>query len=187
VLTGLDSPELTAVCVGSVLYGLPAFDEPPRDPAALRRVLFSIRARLIQVSRHPRDRTAGSGGTRTLSAGAITGVVPIGILDGYRSPRVADTLQMLVHGTRVPVLGVTLGHTTLDLSSVPNASVGDDVTILGTQEDDEITLDELASATASSLLEIVLGFDGRIEYDYVHAGATGRTPLGFTGPSPARY
>jgi alanine racemase len=186
-LTGLDAPELTAVCIGSLFYGLPAVAEPARTPA-LRRVLFSIRTRLIQISRHPRERTAGSGGTRTLPSGAVTGVVPVGILDGYRSPRIPDELQMLVHGTRVPVLGVTLGHTTLDLSAVAHASIGDEAMILGAQGDDEITLDELASASASTLLEVVMGFDRRIEYDYVHAGATGRPPVGgLAGASAARY
>jgi alanine racemase len=187
VETGLDAPELTAVCIGSLLYGLPMVAEPLHDPAALRRALFSIRAQLIQVSRHQHDRTAGSGGTRTLSAGAVTGVVPIGILDGYRSPRAAGRLAMLVRGARVSVLGVTLGHTTVDLSRVPDASVGDEVVILGAQGDDEVTLDELADASGATLLEAIVGFDRRIEYDYVHAGATGRPPRGFTGQSPARY
>jgi alanine racemase len=186
LLTGLDAPELTAVCIGSLIYGLPALADPARKPA-LRRVLFSIRARLVQVSRHAQERAAGSGGTRTLPAGTVTGVVPVGILDGYRPARVPDGLHMLVHGTRVPVLGVTLGHTTLDLSAVSGASIGDEVMVLGAQGGDEITLDELAAASGSSLLEVVMSFDRRIDYEHVHAGATGRPPAGPTGTSPARY
>jgi alanine racemase len=184
--TGLDAPELTAVCIGSLLYGLPALAEPSRTPA-VRRVLFSIRTRLIQVSPHRYERRAGSGGTRTLRLGAVTGVVPIGILDGYSSPRVPDKLHMLVHGTRVPVLGVTLGQTTVDVTAVPDASIGDEVVVVGAQGDDEITLDELASASAASTLEVVVGFDRRIQYEYVRAGAMGRPPVGLKRESPTGY
>lgn len=187
LMTGLDAHGLTAVCVGSLLYGLPALREPHEKQQELRRVLYSIRARLIQVSRHARDRRAGSGGTRKLSAGAVTGVVPIGISDGYRPARGSAELEMLVGGTRVPVLGVTLAQTTVDLSNVADAAVGDEVVVLGSQGSAEITLDELASAAGAQVYEVALGFDRHIEYDYVHAGAAGRAPLRNPAPTLQGY
>lgn len=186
-MTGVDARELTAVCVGSLLYGLPVLREPHDEQQGLRRVLYSIRARLIQVSRHGRDRRAGSGGTRKLSAGALTGLVPIGISDGYRPARGSTELAMLVGGTRVPVLGVTLAHTTVDLTDVADAAVGDEVVVLGSQGSAEITLDELASAAGAQVYEVALGFDGHIEYDYVHAGAAGRTPVRSPAPTLQGY
>ena len=78
----------------------------------------------------------------------MTGVVPVGMADGYRPALNGAENAMLVQGRRAPVIGVSLAHTTLDLTSIPGAAVGDEVMVIGAAEQEEVTLESLAAAGA---------------------------------------
>ena len=73
---------------------------------------------------------------------------------------------MLVGGRRVPVRGVSLEHTTLDLTGV-DAAVGDEVVVLGTQGNETITAAEIASWQGASADDVVLAFDRKLARTYV--------------------
>jgi alanine racemase len=78
---------------------------------------------------------------------------------------------MLVGGRRVPVRGVSLEHTTLDLTGV-DAAVGDEVVVLGTQGDETITAAEIASWQDASADDVALAFDRKLPRVYVEAAVS---------------
>jgi alanine racemase len=166
ILAGLEDG-CNAVCPGHVLYGLPAAAPDLVDASAFRPVLRSVTTRLISVASHPEDRTAGVGGQAPLAAGAVTGVVSFGRTDGYRAARPGEQAVMLVRGGRAPVRGVSLEHTTLDLTGVDGAATGDEVVVLGQQGDDAITAPDLAAWQGVTADDVVLAFDGRTPRRYV--------------------
>jgi alanine racemase len=170
ILAGLEDG-CTAVCPGHALYGLPAASADAADASRLAPALRSITTQLIHVAAHPEARTAGIGGSAPLPAGAVTGVVPFGRTDGYRAAQDGRPAAMLVRGRRAPVRGVSLEHTTLDLTGVPGAAVGDEVVVLGAQGGDAISATELAEWQAVRPDDVVLAFDGRMPRRYV-GGAT---------------
>jgi alanine racemase len=173
VLAGLESDEQSAVCVGSLLYGIPPLSTLPERARALAPALSSVRARIIGVFPHAASRTAGSGGTRRYDAGAVTGVIPVGLQDGYCAPSRGKELHVLVGGRRVSVVGVSLAHTVLELAKTPSADVGDEAVLVGHQGREAIPLDALASATNTTVLDVLMRFSGRIPYEYVEG--TSRT------------
>jgi alanine racemase len=166
LLAGLDDG-CTAVCPGHVLYGLPATAPEAVDHSAFRPVLRAVKTRLIQVTEHRAARTVGVGGRIELEPGAVTGIAAFGRTDGYRGPIAGHGADVLVGGRRVPVRGVSLEHTTLDLTGI-DAAVGDEVVVLGSQGNETITAAEIASWQGATADDIVLSFDRKLPR--VHVG-----------------
>jgi alanine racemase len=72
----------------------------------------------------------GYGGTWTAGRDTRLGLVPIGYADGYLRA-MSNRAMMIVNNQPVPVVGrVSMDSTMVDLTSIPSAAVGDQVTIL---------------------------------------------------------
>jgi alanine racemase len=63
---------------------------------------------------------------------------------------------------RALVLGVSLEHTTLDFSGVPDPSIGDEVVVVGRKGEGRITLAELAERPQVHPLEALTAFSRRM-------------------------
>ena len=68
---------------------------------------------------------------------------------------------MLMRGRRVPVIGVSLEYTTLDLGSIDQPEVGEEIIVLGQAGNDRITLEEIAEWQAAHPLDVLMSFDKR--------------------------
>lgn len=156
-----DVPDATsAVCVGHALFGLSPFGDPTLTDAALPPVLTEVGARLIHVGEHPVDAAAGG----YLARGASrVGVIPFGVTDGQHRVRPGREQHALVRGRRVPVLGASLEHTVLDLTTIADAAVGDRVLLVGGDGDERITLADWAASSGCSELDAVVGLAGRVD------------------------
>ena len=76
------------------------------------------------------------------------GVIPMGLADGLGWLHAG---RVLVRGHAVPVIGgPNLEHMRIDLTSVPDARVGDEVVIIGRQGEAEITAAEVAQRATGS-------------------------------------
>ena len=76
-----------------------------------------------------------------LRPGDRLGVIPFGLRDGIAGLTCGE---VLVRGRRVPITGrFSMEHTRIDLSMVPDASVGDEVVLIGHQQGQAITLSEV--------------------------------------------
>ena len=170
VVTGL-SDRLTAIAVGHLLFGL---SPVARDLAeafqifGLRPALHAVRTTLVHVGRRPEGDTAAS----YLHDGvATTGVMPLGLWLGYRTPATGRAAAVLVRGRRVPVLRFCLDNSVLDLTGVEDAAVGDEVIALGAQGGERITLAEIAEWQGVSPLVVATGLGARIPHRYVRLGS----------------
>ena len=161
IVTGIPDA-CTAICPGHALYGLSPVDATLESRAQLRPVLRAIKTRLIHVYGATENRTFGVGGRLRASAGTVIGVVPIGLTDGYRAPPGDNEAWMLCKGKRAPVLGVSLEHTSLDLSSVSDVQNGQEVTVLGDDGSNRIGIDDLACCWNTSPLGAVMSFSRRV-------------------------
>jgi len=133
---------LTAADPGSMLYGVPqSFGRAPAVP--LRPVFRALKACLICVKDlEPRERFAAEA-PFPVPAAMRLGIIPLGTADGLGH---LHDGRVLVHGRAVPILaGPSLEHTRVDLTSVPDARVGDEVVVIGRQGDSEITPAEVAA------------------------------------------
>ena len=172
LLAGLKD-RCTAVSPGHLLYGLSPGAADLFDTSAFRPVLRAVRTQLIHVAHHPPGRLIGLGGPYGIKGGTVTGVVPFGLYDGYRNP--AEGTTMLLRGRRVPVIGVSLEYTTLDLSGLDGPEPGEEVTVLGQAGDGRITLEEIAGWQAARPLDVLMSFGGRLPVRIAEGAPCGET------------
>jgi alanine racemase len=160
VLAGIEDV-CTAISPGHLLYGLPPASEEVGDLSGFEPVLRAVKTRLVQVTRHSASRSVGIGGRIQLAAGTVTGAVPFGRYHGYRTGR-AQKAEMIVRGRRVPVIGLSLETTTIDLTEVAGATVGDEVVVLGHDGSETISLTDLASWQGVGILDVLMTLDGHL-------------------------
>jgi alanine racemase len=95
-------------------------------------------------------------------------VVSMGYGDGYFRLH-SNASHMLVHGRRCPIRGrVTMDQIIIDVTSVPNCRVGDEVVALGPQGGDEIHARELATQAQTIPWEILTNIGTRVPREYKH-------------------
>lgn len=130
---------LSAIDPGHLVFGLHPGGARNVD-LGLRPALMRLTSRLVQVRRltRPDFRDQAPFPVRD---GLRVGVIPLGASDGLTRVHAGAAL---VRGTRVPLLGnPSAEHARLDLSGLPEAAAGDEVTIIGCQGDEAITLTEV--------------------------------------------
>jgi alanine racemase len=151
VLALTSSMVLNAVDPGRLIYGLPTLHEP-RD-MKLTPAFGSLRTRLIQVKSWKREGWSSLAPFDPAGVDRV-GVLPIGRSDGLGALHAGE---VLVDGERARILGpISLEHTRVDLTKVPNAAVGDEVVIIGTQGTSRISVDEVVEHQRSSSLNLAL-------------------------------
>jgi alanine racemase len=149
-----------AVRPGIFLYGghpapMASDVRPPRPVAA-------VRARLVLVRDVPPGSTVGYGATHVSRGWERWGTVAIGYGDGV-SRRLGNRGSALIRGRRVPFVGRTsMDMTVVDITAVPEAAVGDVVTLIGSDGGAEITLDEVASLVDTIGYEVLTGLRPRL-------------------------
>lgn len=150
-----------AVRPGIFLYGgHPVSDVVTSVPRPLPVV--ALRARIALVREVPPGSTVGYGATHVSRGWERWATLGIGYGDGL--PRcLGNRGAALVHGRQVPIIGrISMDMTVVDISAVPQASLGETVTLLGKDGDAEITLEEVALQAGTINYEILTGFTPRL-------------------------
>jgi alanine racemase len=94
------------------------------------------------------------------------GTLAVGYGDGYKRC-LSGKADVLVRGKRARQIGtICMDQMMIDLSNVPDAEVGDDVILIGSQGDEEITADELAEKAGTISYEILLSVSDRVPRFY---------------------
>src|SRR5690606_3697335 len=99
--------------------------------------------RLVLVRDVPPGSTVGYGATHVAQGWERWGTLAIGYGDGLPR-RLGNRGSAIVRGRIVPFVGRTsMDMTVVDITGVPEARVGDVVTLIGSEGDVAITLDEV--------------------------------------------
>jgi len=143
---------------GIAIYGL---DPSPdtRLPESFKPAL-TWKAQLISVRDFPPGHGISYGSVYVTSKQERIGVIPVGYGDGYRRE---PGQQVLVRGQLVDVVGrICMDQCMLQLDSVPDAVVGDEVVLLGQQGERTITANDLASRWGTINYEVICGLADRL-------------------------
>jgi alanine racemase len=153
---------LDAIRPGLALFGaLPSAEivMPELEPA------LRLSTRIMSVRRIEAGVGVSYGGLWRAARPSLIATVPIGYADGY--PRHVRAAEVLVRGQRAPLVGaVCMDMMMMDVTDVPGAAVGDEVTLLGCDGDHRITVDQIASWAGTVNYEILCGISKRVPRIY---------------------
>lgn len=143
------------VRAGIALYGLRASDKHPLLEGI--RPVMTWKTVISQVKTLPPGHVVGYGGTYRTRGKETVAVLCVGYADGYRrAPR--RPAEVLIHGKRAPVIGrVSMEKTVVNVTHIPEATMGDEVVLLGQQGHDVITAEEMAKWLDTVNYEVVCG------------------------------
>ena len=150
-----------AVRPGIFLYG--GHPAPEAAPAiAAPRPVASVRARLVLVRDVAAGSTVGYGATHVARNPERWGTLAIGYGDGVPR-RLGNRGSAIVRGRVVPFVGrISMDMTVVDITGVPEAAVGDVVTLIGSEGDAAISLDDVAAQAETISYEILTGLRPRL-------------------------
>ena len=133
---------------------------PGEEPGVLPVLSWKTRVTSLRTLRP--GETAGYGYTYTAEATTRVALLPVGYADGLNR-LLSNRGHVLLRGQTAPIAGrVSMDQTILDVSEIPNTTVGDEVVILGSQG--ELSLDawDLADFAGTIPWETLCAISGRV-------------------------
>ena len=138
-------------------------------PLALEPVL-SFRTRISHIKEVHAGDCISYGRTYQAESTRRIATITVGYADGY-SRLLSNKGEVLVNGIRCRIVGrVCMDQTMIDVTDVPDASVGEVVTLIGSDGNDTITADELAGIYGTIGYEVVCGISKRIPRIFMQDG-----------------
>lgn len=157
--------ELDMVRSGISTYGLYPSDEVAKDTADLRPAM-ALKSKVSYIKTVSAGTGIGYGWTYTTKRETTVATVPVGYADGYKRA-LSNQGRVLIHGQSAPIIGrICMDQFMVDVSQIPNVEIGDCVTLFGTDGAEEISVEELADASASFNYEFICGLTRRVPRIY---------------------
>jgi alanine racemase len=159
---------LDTIRAGIALSGAYATGWVPRS-GALREAV-ALKARIVRLHTPAIGSSIGYGRTYKVFRPMRVAVIACGYADGL--PRACSNRgRVLIRGQRAPLVGtVSMDMAIADVSHIPDAEPGDEVVILGRQDQDQITLDEFAEFAGIIPHELLVRLSGRAPRVYLRDG-----------------
>ncbi len=164
-IMGHQRSQFEMVRPGIMLYGgrpSPSFT----SPVPLKPVMHFI-GRILQI-RHLPDRTPVSyGRTYQTNGPRQIGILSAGYGDGL--PRgISNQGNVIVTGQKVPIVGtICMNITICDITGLKDVKAGDEVVLLGSQNGQTITGDDMARAVGTISYEIFCSIGHRNQREYL--------------------
>lgn len=133
---------MDVVRAGIILYGLWPSDEVSRDAITLKPVM-ELKSKIIHIKTLEAGRRISYGGTFVLDESRTIATIPVGYGDGY--PRsLSNKGYVLIHGKKAPIVGrVCMDQLMVDITDIPEAKMLDIVTLLGNDNGEFLSMEEL--------------------------------------------
>ena len=128
------------------------------------------RSRIVHLNEAESPRTVGYGRRFQTKGPSRIAIIPMGYADGY--PRsLTNKADVLIRGQRAPVVGaVSMDMLAASVGHTPGVEVGDEVILLGSQGDERISAEEMASLAETLPYEIFCGLSRRVPRVYLEGG-----------------
>ena len=164
----IDMPyaNLDVVRAGITIYGIYPSDEVQKEKVPLKPVM-SWKSGVAFVKEVEAGEQISYGGTFVTPKKMKIATIPTGYADGY--PRMlSGKASVLIHGKRAQILGrICMDQFMADVTDIPDVSRGDEVTLLGRDQEEEITVEELSDLCGRFPYEFVCCVSKRVPRVYL--------------------
>lgn len=150
---------------GIALYGHPPSDQT-KLPIGITSAI-SWKTRLISIKELPPGHGVSYGHTYHTKGKELVGVIAVGYGDGLRRQ---PGNYVLIHGKRAPIIGtVCMDQCMVSLNEIPDAAVGDEISIIGKQLNEEISATDIANDWGTINYEVLCGLAARMPRYYINS------------------
>ncbi|WP_110461579.1 alanine racemase [Ruminiclostridium sufflavum] len=168
----IEYPEmhLDMVRPGIILYGMYPSEEVDKSKIDLKPAM-TLKANVVLVKEVEKNTSISYGRIYTTKRTSKIATIPIGYADGY-TRMLSNKGEVLVRGQYAPVVGrVCMDQCMLDVTDLDcSVEVGDEVVLIGKQEDKVITAEDVAKTIGMINYELVCIVGKRIPRAYIHDG-----------------
>jgi len=150
---------------GISLYGLAPFAGAEKE-IDLKPVL-QLKTKIVFIKRVKKGTSISYGRTWRAEKDSVIATLPIGYADGYNR-LLSNRAEVLICEKRVPIVGrVCMDMCMVDVTSLPDVKVGEEVVLIGSQGKERITADEIAKIIGTITYEVVCGISKRVPRIYL--------------------
>lgn len=164
----IDLPGMThdLARAGISTYGMYPSDEVDKTAVVLKPALTLI-SHVTYVKDVEPGASISYGGTFTARERMRVATIPVGYADGY--PRsLSGKGYVLIHGKRAKILGrVCMDQFMVDVTDIPQTAFMDEVTLIGRDGDETITVEDLAALSGRFNYEFVCCISKRVPRVYI--------------------
>jgi alanine racemase len=157
---------------GAILYGYyQSFDPPEKKKEVMGQMplqpSLSLRARIIALRDLAPGQSVGYAARFISKRPSRIAVINAGYADGVVRA-LTNKGQAVVNGRRVPLVGtISMDLTTLDVTDVPDAKLGDVVSIFGADGDEEIQVSDVAASINTVTSDLLCALGRRVPRFYL--------------------
>ncbi|MDO4766250.1 MAG: alanine racemase [Eubacteriales bacterium] len=153
------------VRAGIILYGSYPSEFLAKSSLPLKPAL-SIRAKVIFLKSMPAGKSISYGGQYQTQKETKIATISIGYADGY-SRLLSNKGRVLIRGQFANVIGrVCMDQMMVDVSHIPNVTIGDEVVLFGEQGGQHISIEEVAALSQTINYEVMCLIGKRVPREY---------------------
>ena len=167
----IEKPEVNLDMVrdGICVYGMYPSEEVDKTKLNLTPAM-EIKSYVSFVKTLKAGVEIGYGGTYTTTGETVVATIPVGYADGY-SRALSNRGRVLIKGKSFPIIGrIFMDQFMVDINSQPDIKQGDEVTLVGRDKDEYISIEEVADMSYSFNYEFVCDIGKRIPRVYYRGG-----------------
>ena len=169
IVESLGANGLDMVRAGISIYGLYPSDEVGKDAVKLTPAM-ELKSRISYIKTIRPGTPVSYGGTFVAGRPTRIATIPVGYGDGY--PRsLSSRGSVLIRGRRAPILGrVCMDQFMVDVTDIPEAEEEDEVTLIGRDGGEQISVEELARLGGGFHYELICDLGKRVPRVYLQGG-----------------
>ena len=160
---------LSIVRAGITIYGIYPSAQVETDIVRLDPVM-ELKSHVTYVKDVEPGTAISYGGTFAADRKLRVATVPVGYADGY--PRqLSNKGWVLIHGQKAPILGrICMDQFMVDVTDIPDVCKGDEVTLIGRDGEEQITMEKLGDLSGRFNYELACDIGKRIPRVYLEKG-----------------
>ena len=160
---------LNVVRAGITIYGIYPSEEVERDIVRLTPAM-ELKSHVSYVKGVERGIAVSYGGTYVTDRYTRLATIPVGYADGY--PRLLSNKGwVLIHGQKAPICGrVCMDQFMVDVTDIPGVKAGDEVTLMGRDGEEFISVETLGDLSGRFSYEFVCDVAKRVPRVYIKDG-----------------
>ena len=159
---------------GIITYGLYPSEEVDKSLLNIEPAL-QWKTHISHIKTLPAGREISYGGTYKTTADTVIATVPVGYADGY--PRsLSNKGRVIINGRYAPIVGrICMDQFMVNVTDIPDAQVGDCVTLVGTDGDACLSMEEVSNLSGSFNYELPCRISRRVPRVYIKNGEEYKT------------